>query len=189
MYDAAPLPNDVPVEAGAPGAAALMLAAVLAFGAVGAAQAQDGQPNASARHEPAPTSIAIGYQELLSRYQHLVARRETTTRTSGGDLDPQQRLEIDGLVVDETQTKVGRDFYDVFYRLWQAPQDAFNFTVTVKERPSRGRGSIIVVQLNDEMAFQSQLQPKYDVIESAARQAVYYVHRKLRSAAPPNQGL
>lgn len=77
-------------------------------------------------------------------------------------------LEVDGLIVDETITKIGRDFYDVFHRQWEAPPSAKNFTILIKERPTRGNGALIQVALNDELLFEQQLQPRFDVIEETA---------------------
>jgi len=77
-------------------------------------------------------------------------------------------LEIDGLVVDETITKIGRDFYEVFHRQWEAPPDVKNYTILIKERPTRGNGALIQVALNDELLFEQQLAPRYDVIEETA---------------------
>lgn len=77
-------------------------------------------------------------------------------------------LEVDGLVVDETITKIGRDFYDVFHRQWEAPPSAKNYTILIKERPTRGNGALIQVTLNDELLFEQQLMPRYDAIEETA---------------------
>ncbi|ARS34365.1 hypothetical protein CA264_02310 [Pontibacter actiniarum] len=77
-------------------------------------------------------------------------------------------LEVDGLIVDETITKIGRDFYDVFHRQWEAPPTARNFTILIKERPTRGNGALVQVALNDQLLFEQQLQPRYDVIEEVA---------------------
>jgi len=49
-------------------------------------------------------------------------------------------LEIDGLIIDETRSKIGRDFYDMFYHRWIAPNAASNYSILIKELPSRGRG-------------------------------------------------
>ena len=90
-----------------------------------------------------------------------------------------QRLEIDGLVVDETLTKLGRDFYDVFFRIWQAPTGAINFTITIQEQPAPGTGTIVSVRVNDEIAFQARLQPQLDYIEAAAQQAAQFAYQRL----------
>lgn len=87
------------------------------------------------------------------------------------------RLELDGLVVDETRSRHGRDFYDLFYNGWDPPDGAINYTVRVQEQPGRGMGTIISVQVNDSVVYRTQLQPRYAVVEQAAQQAVAQTQR------------
>ena len=81
-------------------------------------------------------------------------------------------IEIDGLIVDETVTKMGRDFYQVFYSNWEAPPNSSNFTLKITEKPMIGIGTRIMVEINDQLVAESPLQPRYDIIESIAKQAV-----------------
>ena len=76
--------------------------------------------------------------------------------------------EIDGLIVDETLTKVGRDYYDIFYGNWEAPPKVNNYSVSIIERPLRGRGFQIVIEVNGTEINEMNLQPQYDMIEEAA---------------------
>lgn len=46
-------------------------------------------------------------------------------------------IEIDGLLFDETKTKIGGDFYNYFYTGWQAPPDAKNYAIFISEKPYR----------------------------------------------------
>ncbi|MEJ8801236.1 CsgE family curli-type amyloid fiber assembly protein [Pontibacter sp. H249] len=89
-------------------------------------------------------------------------------------------LEVDGLVVDETITKVGRDFYDIFLMQWEAPPMAKNFTVLVKEQPARGNGSLVSIAINDVLLFEQVLQPRYDLIEEVANYVVAIVYNYLQ---------
>jgi hypothetical protein len=98
--------------------------------------------------------------------------------------NPPGTITIDGLVMDETQTKIGRDFYDVFYSHWEAPPDAHNFTITVKEQPMPSLGTRVVVELNSQTVFQTRLQPRYAYIEQAAKRAVYMTWRQLQRGQP-----
>jgi len=88
-------------------------------------------------------------------------------------------IEIDGLIIDETRTKSARDFYELFYGKWTAPYGAKDFTINIKELPSRGRSARIVISVNDREIFQRFLQPRYDVIEMMVNQAIYHVGRYL----------
>ncbi|WP_179222968.1 CsgE family curli-type amyloid fiber assembly protein [Pontibacter ummariensis] len=88
-------------------------------------------------------------------------------------------LEIDGLIVDETITKIGRDFYEVFNRQWEAPPMASNYTILIEEMPARGNTSIVSLSVNDEKLFEQAMQPRYDIIEEIASYMVGAVYEYL----------
>jgi len=81
-------------------------------------------------------------------------------------------IEIDGLLVDDTKTKSGKDFYDLFYSSWEAPQNAKNYTITISEKPFRLTSTLIVVSINENIVYQSILQPRQDIIESQTGEAI-----------------
>lgn len=81
-------------------------------------------------------------------------------------------LEIDGLLFDETKTKSGRDFYDLFYRDWEAPANAKNYSIFITEKPYRLTTTQIQIKINETLVFQSFLQPRGDIVETLAQQAV-----------------
>lgn len=81
-------------------------------------------------------------------------------------------IEIDGLLFDETKTKNGRDFYDYFYRDWQAPLNARNYSIFITEKPYRLTTTMIEIRINETLVFQSFLQPRSDYVEMLAQQAV-----------------
>ena len=126
------------------------------------------------------------------------ARAQVTAPQSSpadsADTDAERRLipqsyGITGLVVDETRTTVGRDFYDVFYEAWQAPEGSVNYTVVVEEQPVPSLGTRVIVRINDDVAFDTRLQPRYDQVREAALAAVMYAQRALANAAPLSRGL
>jgi hypothetical protein len=90
-------------------------------------------------------------------------------------------MEIDGMVLDETRSKVGRDFYDVFYSSWQSPENASNFSIRIAEQPSPSLGTIIYVEVNDTETFRMRLQPRYDFIQQAGRYAVSQTYSYLQN--------
>lgn len=81
-------------------------------------------------------------------------------------------LEVGSMVVDQTISKIGHDFYDVFYAQWEAPADANDFMIVIREKPSRGLGAMISVQINDADIMEMPIQPKFDQIEASAFSAV-----------------
>ena len=80
--------------------------------------------------------------------------------------------EVNGLIVDETITKVGQDFYEVFYSQWAPPESELTYTISIKELPLPGRGSQITVHLNNTEIFTQPIPPRYEVVESLAEYAV-----------------
>lgn len=89
-------------------------------------------------------------------------------------------LEIDGLIIDETRSKTGHDFYDLFYRKWVAPQGAKDFIITIKELPSLGRASRVSIEVNDKEVLKRAVSPRADVVELLAEQSIYIVKRHLQ---------
>lgn len=89
-------------------------------------------------------------------------------------------IELDGMIHDETRSKIGRDFYDVFYTFWQSPPEANNFTIYVNEYPAPSRGTVVSVRVNDSETFKMRLQPRYEMIEEASKNAVRATYRHLQ---------
>ena len=85
-------------------------------------------------------------------------------------------IEIDGLLVDDTKTKAGKDFYDLFYNEWEAPVEAKNYSITVSEKPFRLTSTLIVISINDDIVYQAILQPRQDLIEAQAEEGVATTH-------------
>lgn len=81
-------------------------------------------------------------------------------------------IEIDGLLVDDTKTKTGKDFYDLFFTNWVAPAGARNYTITIAEKPFRLTSTLIVVSINDTPVYQSILQPRQDIVEGLSDDAI-----------------
>lgn len=86
--------------------------------------------------------------------------------------ESEPEIEIDGLIVDDTKTKTGKDFYDLFYTSWIAPAEAKNYTITISEKPFRLTSTLIVVSINDTPVYQSVLQPRQDIVEGLSEDAI-----------------
>lgn len=154
------------------------------LGSAASARAQDipVRTDTTAR-EVMPFGRARGFTQLLREYNQLRMIPARPTSPADSAQDGVTRLEIDALVVDETQTKIGRDFYEVFFSNWKSPSGAFNYSIRIQEQPTPGLGTRVIVKVNDEIAFQAQLQPRYELIEAMARQAIAYTHYLLQNRA------
>ncbi|WP_297098655.1 CsgE family curli-type amyloid fiber assembly protein [uncultured Draconibacterium sp.] len=131
---------------------------LLIFVCIGFCSAQNDTIKASKQIKEAPDDLKQLIKEITEEKAQKVSR----------DAD----LEIDGLLVDETKTKSGRDFYDLFYRDWEAPANAKNYSIFVTEKPYRLTTTQIQVKINETLVFQSFLQPRGDIVETLAQQAV-----------------
>ncbi|MBO0948591.1 hypothetical protein J2I46_08375 [Fibrella sp. HMF5405] len=110
----------------------------------------------------------------------------------------EQSSKTTSLLLDNTRSKVGRDFYEIFYRAFNEaapatpvlqsqpplanPNDTARvavekplefeldlFLITIDELPANsGTGSIISVTINDEVVFQQFIQNRLDSIEEFA---------------------
>jgi curli production assembly/transport component CsgE len=83
-------------------------------------------------------------------------------------------IESSGLVVDETQTKIGHDFYDLFYTNWTPDAASQGYTIVISERAYPRLGAMVIVRVNDYEVFQNFIQPRLDAIEESALYAVAF---------------
>ena len=86
--------------------------------------------------------------------------------SSINNLSTENFVEIEGLIVDETRTKIGRDFYDIFYNKWTA--NAKDFTITISEKPMPRLGALVSIKINDMDVFRDFVQPRWEAIEERA---------------------
>ena len=136
--------------------------------------------------DSAVESQELSDQEMLNKFRE--AFRELTEEKTDTVVD-QSHVQaerdilsgISGMVIDETRSKIGRDFYDAFYQNWTAPEEVPRFTITVSEQPAPGLGTIILVNANDTETFKYRLQPRYDFIQQAAQYAVRLTYSYLKN--------
>ena len=75
---------------------------------------------------------------------------------------------------------MGSDFFNVFYKYWEAPQNSGNFILKITEQPIPSLGTMVSIKIDDRLVFKSRLQPRYAVIENLAKQAVMVSYRNLQ---------
>ena len=172
--------------------AGLVLVGCVLLGAFApAVQAQDRGRADSAHVETESRAAASassawsgGYRAQLQWRRQIDATqdaRDTTASTQVGGVS------LGGLVLDETSSTIGRDFYDVFYSRWQAPKNAANFTVRITEQYAPSLGSQVIVKVGDRTLFRSYLQPNFDQIRKAALNALGRTLRYLQRQHRPRQ--
>ncbi|HLV24065.1 MAG TPA: curli-like amyloid fiber formation chaperone CsgH [Moheibacter sp.] len=68
-------------------------------------------------------------------------------------------LFIEGLVVDETKTKFGKDFYDNFFTAYNQYPQKYKFIILISEMPYRGQTSIIQLKIDQEVIYEFYSNP------------------------------
>lgn len=103
------------------------------------------------------------------------------------------------LLLDNSRSKIGRDFYDAFFRHYAelpkavaplVPADTVRkvtpnleldvnaFIVTIDELPAFGIGTTIIsVTLNDQVVWQNYVQTRLDIIEAYAYNAAEIINQ------------
>lgn len=90
--------------------------------------------------------------------------QNTPPRQQEQAMDPLD-LEIGEMVFDETITKVGRDFYELFFNTWSNPTQIKDFSITIKEMPMPGIGTQITVLIDEIEILKQFIRPNQEMIE------------------------
>jgi curli production assembly/transport component CsgE len=94
--------------------------------------------------------------------------------------------QITGLLLDNTKTKAGRDFYESMYRNWSAalldstennlalilPTFTEEITIDFEEQPAMGNSTRIIMNVDNVPIWTQLLQPRASVIEMLSEYAV-----------------
>lgn len=86
-------------------------------------------------------------------------------------------IELKGIVVEETKTKPGRDFFEFFYTSYNLNQINGNKVVEVFEKLSFGRSTIIQVKIEDNIVHEFIGKPDLEYLEQMSEIAIREVHK------------
>ncbi|MCG8579635.1 MAG: curli production assembly/transport protein CsgE [Bacteroidales bacterium] len=121
--------------------------------------------------------VPAAIQELVRQYDKQV-KEANKKRQQVRVVDP-PASEIDGIIMDETMSKSGRDFYEIFFANWQRPRGYRNFYIKIKEKPFRMNTTLIEVYLKEQLMYQQILKRRFDEVEQMTKQAVLVVQRQI----------
>lgn len=83
--------------------------------------------------------------------------------------------ELRGLTIDETKTKVGKDFYDLFYMQYNQLPDKSSSAVTITELPLRGTSGQINIQIEDKIIYSFMTNPAEDYLKEQLVYSLKYI--------------
>lgn len=127
--------------------------------------------------------INISPDELLKVYlfirdgEQLIASDSVTINETldilKTDRIEEDDIEIKGLVVENVKTKIGKDFYDIFYQKYNRSGNKYSFVININEKPFLGgRGALISVEIGDDKILEFQARPNDEMLEKAADYAL-----------------
>lgn len=95
-------------------------------------------------------------------------------------LSQPREVEMNGLIIDQTQTKIGQEFFQNFVTFWQAPSGIknYNYNILVTEMANRW-GSWIWIEVNNRKVYGELLKPRSEEIEETAKKGVESVKKCL----------
>ena len=125
---------------------------------------EDGKPVGQDRIELSPKN---GMQQVIK--DQLSPQEEAASRDQA---PPQDGYIMDGLVIENTLTKAGRDFYKYFYSDYYNRGIRTKKNIVIKEVPGKMRSTRISVKIDDRVLWQFFSQPKKSFLKTMATTAL-----------------
>lgn len=91
----------------------------------------------------------------------------------------QKDLEIEGLLIDQTRSRIGHDFYQDFVSFWEAPPGAKYYNLVISEQNEPRYGSWVSIEINDNLVYRALLRPGPEDIAATAQEAIAVVREYL----------
>lgn len=71
-----------------------------------------------------------------------------------------------GIVLENTKSKVGRDFFDFFYSQYSQLPVKYNFIINITEQPARGQRGQIIIESEDKTLYSFITNPNEDYLKA-----------------------
>jgi hypothetical protein len=90
-------------------------------------------------------------------------------------------IEIEGIIVDVTQSKIEKDFYGLIYRQWNQLKNLLYHSSTINKKSISQLGPQFLVQIKRQVDFHQKIKPGYKVIEEIQNCALKKVYRLVKN--------
>ena len=81
-------------------------------------------------------------------------------------------LEITGIVSDDTKTKVGKDFYDIYFSKYNSEAIKGNQIVQIEEQLNIGRTTILKITIDNKLISEFIANPNEEFLSQKAEEAI-----------------
>jgi hypothetical protein len=96
-------------------------------------------------------------------------------------------LELTGIISDETKTKNGKDFYDLFYSEYNKINKKGNKIVTVSEELTLARNTKLIISVDNETLSEFVLKPDEDYLIYMAQESATLVFKYFKNLERQSQ--
>lgn len=100
---------------------------------------------------------------------------------------PYANITFKGIVVDETKTKAGRDFYQLYYSNYLSNNINSEHIITLTESITLGNNTKITIKTNQSTIFEFFVRTQYDYLRSMSNTALTLTLRHLEQLKINNQ--
>lgn len=90
---------------------------------------------------------------------------------------PEYSIELSGLTIDETKTKFGQFFYELFFNKYNQLPTKFEGTVTISEQPMFGRNTRITISYDDQIIYAFMSKPDEESMNAEAERSLALLAR------------
>lgn len=150
-------------------------------------------PNIQPANESQPEDSSEVMQKFREVFEQVAKEGQTadhkTNEMVAKEQEIQQGLEIGGLIINRTISRMGRDFFKTFSDQWETPSEAGNFMLEVSEQPAPSMGALVMVKVDNQIVFKARLQPRNDGLTQKARQAIMMCYRYLHQQVSSTQNM
>ncbi len=100
---------------------------------------------------------------------------------------PADGFELSGIISDDTKTKVGKDFYDFYYYIYNDKKINSKKIVTVSEELSFARNTKIIISIDNNTVYEFLAKPDEEFLTMVAEDSVYATYVYLRNLEKQNE--
>ncbi len=112
-------------------------------------------------------------KEITTRQKDAKPQEPSAAEQKIAKAEEELMQEIAGLIIEETMTKIGYEFYEYFYLQWKPPQEVRkHYNILITEKAGSTWGSLVEVNVGETTVWSSMIKPGSEEIEEAAKQAV-----------------
>ncbi|WP_369769775.1 CsgE family curli-type amyloid fiber assembly protein [Flavobacterium sp. WC2416] len=100
---------------------------------------------------------------------------------------PIDGFELKGIVIDETKTKVGKDFYDLYYYKYNEYKINAPNIVSISEELSFARNTKLVISMNNETIYEFMAKPDEEYLNNMVQKSIYATYSYLKNLEKENK--